>query len=140
MPETPTCAFSQEWTTLQNNYEAYERGALLIKLMAIVLLSAGYALALPSALGAGLALLLWAQESIYRTYQARLGARIARVEALVANKAPAHSAFQLHTEWLAQRQGTAGLVAEYAAHALRPTVAFPYALLFLLQLVAYWGD
>jgi hypothetical protein len=38
----------------------------------------------------------------------------------------------LHSEWLASRSGVPGLLREYAVSALRPTVAFPYAVLLLL--------
>nr|WP_315235405.1 hypothetical protein [uncultured Albidiferax sp.] len=137
--QNPSSAFSQEWTTLQNNYEQHERSALLLKLAAVVLCVCGYVLAIPDQLSGGIALLLWVQESIYRTYQARLGERILRVEAMLQRGAPASNACQLHTEWLATRKGGLALVAEYAAHALRPTVAFPYALLVLAELVSYVG-
>ncbi len=130
---------SQEWRTLQNNYELYERNALLVKLLALVLCMGGYVLGLPFELAAGFVLLLWVQECIVRTSQARLGERIVRIETLVRNAAPATSACQLHTEWLAGRSDSAGLLAEYAHHALRPTVAFPYAVLVLAELAAYLG-
>jgi hypothetical protein len=135
-----TATLSQEWTTLQNNYEQAERSALLVKLAAVTLCVGGYALGVPYELIGGTALLLWIQESLCRTSQARLGERIVRVEALVKNAAPAASACQLHTEWLASRQGSVGLLAEYASHALRPTVAFPYAVLVAAALVAYAGQ
>jgi hypothetical protein len=135
-----TATLSQEWTTLQNNYEQAERSALLVKLAAVTLYVGGYALGVPYELIGGTALLLWIQESLCRTSQARLGERIVRVEALVKNAAPAASACQLHTEWLASRQGSVGLLAEYASHALRPTVAFPYAVLVAAALVAYAGQ
>jgi len=123
-------ALGQEWTTLQNNYEQYEKGGLLIKLLAIALCAAGFALALHEMLIALLLLVLWLQEGIFRTFQARLGARILRVEQGL--KAGESTAFQLHSEWLASRPGTLGLLAEYACGALRPTVAFPYAVLLLM--------
>ena len=135
-----TAALAQEWTTLQNNFEQAERHALLVKLTAVVLCVGGYALGLPYELIGGTALLLWVQESLCRTTQARLGERIVRVEALLKTAAPATSACQLHTEWLAGRKGSLGLLGEYASHALRPTVAFPYAVLALAALVAYTGQ
>jgi hypothetical protein len=137
MPPHP--ALVEEWRTLQNNHEAYERGALLLKLAAMTAFVAGYVLGLAYELTGGLALLVWAQESIYRTSQARLRVRLTQVEQLVRNDAPANSACQLHTEWQATRPGTAGLLAEYASHALRPTVAFPYAILLVVELVGYLG-
>lgn len=135
-----TAALGLEWSTLQNNYEQAERNALLVKLAAVVLCVAGYALGVPYELIGGTALLLWVQESLCRTSQARLGERIVRVEALVKNAAPASAACQLHTEWLASRKGSVGLLGEYAAHALRPTMAFPYAVLVVAALAAYAGQ
>ena len=78
--------------------------------------------------------LFWMQESILRTSQARLGERILRIEALLREAEPsAATAFQLHSEGLAGRGAAGSLVAEYARHALRPTVAFPYVVLLLIQ-------
>jgi hypothetical protein len=56
--------------------------------------------------------------------------RILRIEQGV--KTGEGVAFQLHSEWLASRSGMLGLLREYAVSALRPTVAFPYAVLLLL--------
>lgn len=120
----------QEWITLQNNFEQYEKGGLLLKLLAIVLCAAGFALALHEVLIGALLLVLWLQEGVYRTYQARLGTRILRIEQGIVSGERA--AFQLHSEWLASRPGLFGLLAEYGRSALRPTVAFPYAILLLM--------
>ncbi len=129
-------ALGQEWTTLQNNYERYESGALLVKLAAVGLFFAGIALALEPWFICLVLLVLWLQEGIFKTYQSRLGERLLQVErSLVAQPEGSRQAFQLHTSWLAQRTGTAGLLAEYAASACRPTVAFPYAVLVLAGLV-----
>jgi hypothetical protein len=133
-----SAAFGQEWTTLQNNYEQYERTALTIKLIAILLWVAG--LIFDFAFIAGVAtILLWVQEGILRTYQFRLGARLLRVEALLMQPDSTSLPFQLHSEWLANRQGVAGLFAEYATNSVKPTVAFPYAALLLLGVLAYFG-
>jgi len=40
----------------------------------------------------------------------------------------------LHTDWQARRPGTAGLIKEYLAQSLRPTVAFPYPVLLVILL------
>lgn len=127
-------ALGQEWTTLQNNYEQYERTTLLIKLTAIVfgaiVWSAG-----ESIVAIALIAVLWMQEGILKTYQSRLGVRLIRIEALIKQPDAEVAPFQLHTEWLAGRPGVARLLVEYAASAARPTVAFPYAVLLLLVLV-----
>jgi hypothetical protein len=139
MPIAPHPALVEEWRTLQNNHEQYERGALLLKLAALLAFACGYVLALPYELAGGLVLLVWVQESIYRTSQARLGSRLVLLEQLIHSDAPGADACQLHTEWLAGRAGTAGLLAEYASQALRPTVAFPYGVLLIVELIGYLG-
>ncbi|MDB5799785.1 MAG: hypothetical protein JWL63_724 [Rhodocyclales bacterium] len=134
-------ALAQEWATLQNNHERYEHSTLIVKLVAIVLFTIG--VLWPH--GAGLLphvflgilcfaqCLLWLQEAILRTSQARLGERLLRIEALMRATGDDHlagsHALQLHGEWLAHRPGTPGLLREYAANALRPTVAVPHAAL-----------
>ena len=130
-------ALSQEWTTLQNNHERYETGALWIKLVAVVLFFTGAAIALEPWLLCLLQLVLWLQEAIYKTFQNRLGARLQQLESWIAEPpgAAAGGAYQLHSAWLAQRKGLAGLLGEYAASAFRPTVAFPYVVLLLAVLL-----
>jgi len=130
MPNSEISAPGQEWITLQNNYEQYEKTALLIKLMAIVLCVIGFVLALHEVVIALLLLVLWLQEGIFRTTQARLGVRILHLEQGLRTGEVA--AFQLHSEWLASRPGILGLLVEYGTSALRPTVAFPYAVLLIL--------
>ena len=124
----------QEWTTLQNNIERYEHSAQWLKLAALGLTPlAGH---LPLWLAPTLLLLLWLQETIFRTSQARLGARIVQIEQLIASAGDNDcQASQLHSQWLAQRPGMLGLLLEYLRSALRPTVAFPYPLLVLLVLL-----
>jgi hypothetical protein len=126
-----TPSLGQEWVTLQNNYEQYERTALLIKLMASVFAAIGW-FAHETMVAIALIAVLWLQEGIFKTYQSRLGVRLIRIEALLKQPDAGAAPFQLHTEWAAGRQGVAGLLAEYAASAARPTVAFPYAVLLLL--------
>ncbi|HVK55528.1 MAG TPA: hypothetical protein VM532_10935 [Burkholderiales bacterium] len=138
MPTTETQALSQEWKTLQNNYEQYEKSALLIKLTGVVLYAIELTLALNALLVSAIVVILWLQESIFRTYQSRLGTRIFRIEGLLKQGAPAEgSAFQLHSEWIANRKGIAGLIGEYAANATKPTVAFPYVALLLIEVAIY---
>ena len=130
-------ALGLEWTTLQNNYERYESGALIVKLVAVVLFFAGFALEMGAWLVCAVVLVLWLQEGIFKTCQARLGERLLELEQLRSTDTadgPADKAFQLHTVWLARRKGTAGLLAEYALSACRPTVAFPYLVLIVLVL------
>ena len=137
MTNTET-AVAQEWAILQNNYERYEGGALMVKLVAVILFFAGFALEMGTWRVCAVLLVLWLQEGIFKTYQARLGERLLELERLCGLETAqgmGGKAFQLHTAWLAGRKGTAGLLAEYALSACRPTVAFPYAVLIALVLV-----
>jgi hypothetical protein len=133
---TDSNALSQEWTTLQNNHEQYEKNALWTKIAALVLFALCWVMLVDSLTVSLVLLVIWVQESIYRTSQARLAVRILRIEEMFRVSNPATGLpFQLHSEWLATRPGFAGLLAEYAANAKRPTVAFPYVVLLLMQWV-----
>jgi hypothetical protein len=58
-----------------------------------------------------------------------------RIEAWLREaEPPAGIACQLYTEWTAMRQGTGALLTEYLSNAVRPTVAFPYAVLLAAAL------
>ena len=140
----------QEWTTLQNNHEQYEKGGLHIKLISVLLTAAGLVFGLDTLLMGALVALLWVQEGIFRTFQARLGERILRVEFLMRQSTTGLSAlasqpvaqgdvFQLHSEWLAARRQGMGLINEYARSAFRPTVAFPYVLILLGFMIGAQG-
>jgi hypothetical protein len=83
---------------------------------------------------------LWIQDAIFKTFQARLGERLLQLERLLADGGEAAGrAFQLHTTWLATRKGLAGLLGEYLRSALRPTVAFPYVVLVAVALFLTTG-
>ena len=126
---------THEWAILQHNHEQHERNSLLIKLAGVALLAASPVLALNVPASVALLLVLWLQEAILRTFQARLGERILRIEQLLREGAAQSAApCQLHSEWLASRPSLAGLLGEYGKNMLRPTVAFPYAVLVLICL------
>lgn len=128
-----TTGLEAEWHTLQDHCEHHERNALAIKLGAVALTIVSPALGW-GAIAIGLLLMvLWLQEGILRTSQARLADRLLRIEQqLVDGGADARAAPRLYTDWQANRRGTAGLLAEYASHAARPTVAYPYVVLIVL--------
>ena len=133
-------ALQQEWRILQDNHERYEGASLWIKLVAVVLVGAGVAVGLEWWFLGLLVLVLWLQEGILKTCQARLGERLLQLEGLMHQDAPPPGlAFRLYTDWLARRGSTMGLLGEYAASAARPTVAFPYAVLLLVLLVLVLG-
>jgi len=133
-------ALQQEWITLQNNHERYESGSLAIKLVAVVLVCTGIAFELEAWFVGLFVLVLWLQEGIFKTWQFRLGQRLLQLEGLIAqDPPPGGTAFQLHSGWMARRAGSRGLLAEYAASAARPTVAFPYAVLLIILVLLAQG-
>lgn len=122
-----------EWLALQAQYERYEALALAVKLAAFV----AAALVPDVVLALALLALLWLQEAVLKTFQARLGSRLLVVEAGLnpgSGEGGAVAAMQLHGDWLAQRPRGAALLAQYLRSALRPTVALPYPLLMALVL------
>ena len=124
----------REWTTLQHHHEYYEFGALAIKLTALVLFFAAMVLAVAPEFVGLLMAVLWLQEGIFKTFQARLGERLLAIEQALAGVTPT-PAFALHSGFQAKRKGPVGLVREYLSSAARPTVAFPYVVLLV---VAWW--
>lgn len=124
-----------EWTTLQQDHERHERCAVGIKIAAVALTAGAALFGFPFELAAPLIAIVWVIEAMLRTVQGRLGQRLLKVEALIADGASEYAACQLHTEWQATRPGAAGLLMEYAKSALKPTVAFPYPLLIILLFV-----
>lgn len=120
----PNSVLGLEWTTLQDNYEQYERNALLVKLLAVGLCVVGWCFAM-YAIAAVMVAVLWVQEAIFKTYQSRLVVRLLRIEGLIRLSSTPGVPFQLYTEWLASRKGVVGLVAEYASNMIKPTVVFP---------------
>lgn len=134
MQQTPD-AFAREWVVLQTQHEQYEFVALGIKLVAVCLFAIGLSLGLLAELVGLSMLVLWIQDAICKTFQARVGQRLLQLERQLAGAAEASGqAFQLHTGWLATRQNLAGLLGEYLRSALRPTVAFPYGVLLVVTL------
>ena len=126
-------SIEHEWLALHRAFEAHERNALWIKLIAIVLCGGAVILSLNEYFVSTLVVTLWIQEAVIRTFQSRLGSRILRVEQLIRDNVPG-GAFQLHSEWLAQRKRGAAMLGEYAVNALRPTVAYPYIALILIDM------
>ncbi|SFF80767.1 hypothetical protein [Neptunomonas qingdaonensis] len=135
-------ALIQEWTILQTQADTYEKHALYIKLMSIGLVSAALLL---NQTGFGIIALLsvlWLLEAIWKTFQSRITERLLTVEGALKVKPDPNdtqlvSPCQLNAEWLAHRQGFAGLIGEYLSQAIRPTVAFPHVLLIAGVCVVY---
>jgi len=122
-----------EWSLLQNQFDSYEKYSLLIKLFAIGM--AAFYLMANSVSGITVALLaiIWLQDAIWKTFQSRIEPRLLALETWFASDQPlaqGHSKpFQFNSEYLEIRGGHIALVREYLRQAVRPTVAFPHALL-----------
>ena len=133
MHTPPNDLLSQEWKSLHQDHERYDRYGLLIKLTAVLicLVSAGLSIVLWLALM--FVLVLWLQEGIWRTVQARTSERLLAIEAML-KKSGDQPAMQFYSNWEANRPGTVGLVKEYVVNAVRPTVAYPYVILFGIEI------
>lgn len=126
-----TQPLQQEWLLLQAQHEHYELWTLAIKLTAVLLLAFA---PVSTLLLLALLALLWLQDAIFKTFQARLGERLLQVERALREPASA-AAMQFNSAWQAQRPGVGGLLAAYLRAACRPTVAFPYPLLMALAVL-----
>lgn len=125
----------REWIVLHRDHERYEQLSLIIKLFAVGVCLLCWLFSLGITVSILFVLILWLQEGIWKTYQARIAARILTVEKLMTETAStANAYFQLYSAWGAARRGAVSLVAEYLLTALRPTVAYPYVLLVLMTL------
>ena len=136
MSQSPLAA---EWAVLQNQYDSYEKFSLLIKLLAIALLSITVVSGSESLLMPALLLVLWLQDAIWKTFQGRIEARLLQLESCLADRGDRTSLnqkpYQYNTQFAENRPGTLGLIAEYLQQALRPTVAYPHLVLVLLAVL-----
>lgn len=122
----------QEWVTLQNQQDSYEKYSLLIKLLHVFVIF--QLLIFPSNLTILpiISAILWVQDAIWKTFQNRISERLVKLEAAIAGED--HSiGMQFNRDWLESRQSGLGLIKEYALQMLRPTMIFPHALLFSLS-------
>jgi hypothetical protein len=128
-------ALADEWSLLQNQFDSYEKFSLLIKLSSTAMLGAALLINHPSIFVLFLLATLWLQDAIWKTFQARIESRLLQLErSLVAGTQEA--AYQFNSQYLLSRPGVVGLLKEYFVQALRPTVAFPHALLILILGIA----
>ncbi|PCK04418.1 MAG: hypothetical protein COA42_19240 [Alteromonadaceae bacterium] len=125
-----------EWCLLQNQFDSYEKYSLLIKLTSIGLLVAAYLANNLSVFVGLLLLLLWLQDAIWKTFQARIDTRLLQLEEYLSAEhkqtAIESKAYQFNRLYLQQRPTNAGLIIEYCQQALRPTVAYPHIVLQLM--------
>ena len=133
MTKSPLAA---EWSVLQNQFASYEKHSLLIKLFSIGVLSTAYFTNHLSLFVLFLLLILWLQDAIWKTFQARIDARLLQLESYLSNEHTLENrdgiAFQFNSLYAQNRPSNVDLLKEYLCQALRPTVAFPHIVLVAL--------
>ena len=120
-----------EWSILQNQSDGYEKYSLVIKLLNVGLLSAAYISSNMGIFVLCMLLVLWVQDAIWKTYQSRIEYRLLQIENLLLNNID-EKAYQLNSDYQKNRPGNIALVGEYLRQAIRPTVAYPHAVLVLM--------
>jgi len=124
IPET----FLREWLALHNSYEKSEALTLVIKLVAVFICLAGFIFNISSLLVAMLLLVLWLQDAIWKTFQGRTEQRLLTLEKATSENDQAVM-LNFYSHWDESRPGMILLVREYISNAVRPTIAYPYAIL-----------
>jgi hypothetical protein len=85
--------------------------------------------------------IIWLQDGIWKTFQARMGERLEVVELSIQNLSEdglvdsSTQGMQFNTAWAASRKSALGLVVEYIKQSLKPTVAYPHAILIVMILI-----
>jgi hypothetical protein len=123
-----------EWSTLQNQFDAFEKLSLVIKLVAI-LVTCLFALDIkhPEILLMVNAI-LWGQDAIWKTFQSRFADRLLKIESEL-NSESSDAAIQFNTAWEDKHRSTFSLLSEYLTHLVKPTVVYPHFV--LLSLACY---
>jgi hypothetical protein len=124
----------QEWVTLQNQQDSYEKYSLLIKLFHVLvifqlLIFPSNLIVLPI-----ISVILWVQDAIWKTFQNRISERLLQIETAIAAK-DHNTGMQFNRDWLENRRSGLALIKEYFLQMIRPTMVFPHA--FLLSLSLY---
>ena len=123
----------KEWQALHSSHEGYEQYALIIKLFSVAVTLFSLALSQESSVIILILAVLWLQEGIWKTYQARASDRIELIERALPEKNI--QAFQFYCQWSDNRPSYAGLVMEYIKNSLKPTVIYPYIPLMFITLI-----
>lgn len=122
--------FESEWCFLQNQFESYEKHSLYIKIISILVLLSAEISGVISVFIVLILVVLWIQDSIWKTFQSRLEPRLFQIEKYISEKTN-ESAFQFNREYHKVCLSGLSLVGEYTRQAIRPTVAFPHVVLIL---------
>jgi len=131
-----TTEFKTEWCLLQNQFDSYEKHSLYIKLVSVFVLLAAEISNVINIFIALILVVLWLQDSIWKTFQSRIEPRLFQLENYISDGSEA-SAFQFNSEFHKVRLSGLSLITEYGRQSIRPTVAFPHLVLVLILLVQY---
>ena len=130
-----TSDLANEWSLLQNQFDSYEKYSLLIKLVSIGLVSFAYFTHRLHFFVFILLLVLWLQDAIWKTFQSRIETRLLQLESYLSGEPGLErtdgKAYQLNSLYVKVRPGILALIKEYFRQAIRPTVAYPHAVLLL---------
>jgi hypothetical protein len=131
-----TSDLANEWSLLQNQYDSYEKYSLLIKLVSVGILSITFFSHHLHCSILILLLVLWLQDAIWKTFQSRIENRLLQLEGFMSGDQSLERAdgraYQFNRLYSETRPGTMELITEYFHQAIRPTVAYPHVILFLL--------
>jgi hypothetical protein len=125
----------EEWKSLQEQFDSYEKYSLWIKLFAIGVLVYGFANQCLGVFTGIVMLVLWLQDAIWKTYQGRFEDRLLTIETEISEKSEAPGC-QFNRTFLQSRLSGAALIKEYIHQGVRPTVAYPYLVLCVMNALA----
>jgi len=126
-----------EWAILQQQFDSYEKYSLLIKLINIGLLSAAYFSNAMGLMIMFLLLVVWGQDAIWKTFQSRIENRLLIIEQFIVKGAD-EEGYQYNSQYQKNSFSGFALIVEYARQAIRPTVAFPHAVLLFIMFVDFF--
>lgn len=156
MTQQTTAALQQEWCLLQNQYDSYEKMALVVKLSHLVLVSLVLSWHAPTLTLVFFSGLFWLTDAIWKTFQFRIEDRLLKLENALrptdlvvedtAENDPLSESqitndtqpFQFNSEFLITRPSTLGLILNYVKNALRPTVALPHVAVMFWYIVLWF--
>ncbi|GAC29956.1 hypothetical protein [Brumicola pallidula] len=120
-----------EWATLQNQFDAFEKLSLVIKLVAILIAALFvFELKQPEIILV-LNSICWGQDAIWKTFQSRFADRLLKIESDLSSTSNSGH-IQFNTAWDLKPRGQVSLVSEYLRHLVKPTIVFPHLILLCL--------
>ncbi|MGJ8680417.1 hypothetical protein [Paraglaciecola sp.] len=140
MSEQQLSVLQKEWSILQTQFDEYEKYSLLIKLFNITLTCYLLFVLNIGCWSLFICALVWLQDGIWKTFQARIGERLEVIESGLSSSEVTEKpvqGMQFNSAWAQSRKGAVGLIAEYIKQSLKPTVAYPHLLLVIMVIVQH---